>query len=74
MVERINQADELAYALVNRDLMMLLNALNLPLTSDEKRARLIILKKLSAENYMLDSLNEEALIAFSELLSSEGFQ
>ena len=54
--------------------MMVLKALNLPLISDEKLARLIILKKLSAENYMLDSLNEEALIAFSELLSSEGFQ
>ena len=54
--------------------MMILKALNLPSTSDEKRARLIILKKLSGANYMLDSLNEEALIAFDELLSSEGFQ
>ena len=34
----------------------------------------MILKKLSETNYLLDGLNEEALIAFEELLSSECVQ
>ena len=47
MVERVNyRADAIAYELANRNLVIVLSALNLPLTSNEQHARVMILKKL----------------------------